>query len=369
MLQFLKLLTLTITLAQSSIIPISGKRNTPSPLKIDFKVSRPNGSLNGIRPELGKRDAFSAPIIDYADVIYYAQMQIGSNKQPGNVYIDTGSSILWVPKNHYDPSKSTTAKDTGNPFKIAYLDGSNYKGEYYLDTVQFANGGPSLSDFYFAKADLSLSHGLLGIADLFSSKSRNDSNFIRTLQNQGYISKASYSLFLGPDHGTGSVIFGGIDTEKYNGDLVTYDVSKYLLDSRVPVESVNVNGKIIQQTGQYVLDSGTSLTLVSKELFDELFIAFNATTKNGYHYVDCNQPSDKFIEFNFGKNTISVPFSNSLSRHGKTNCWLGFSYSGGTQILGDTFLRNAYVYFDFTNKKISLAQALYSESSNIITDW
>lgn len=368
MLQFLTLLTLAIALVQSSVIPPSGKRNSPFPLKIDFKVSRPNGPLNGTRPELGKRDAFPEPIIDYADVIYYTEMQIGSNQQSGSVWIDTGSSILWVPENDYDPSKSTTAKDTGDPFKIEYLDGTNYKGEYYLDTVQFADGGPSLSDFYFAKADLSASHGLLGIADLFDSGSRKDSNFIWSLQEQGYIPRASYSLFLGPDHGTGSVIFGGIDTEKYEGDLATYDVSTYQLDSRVPVESVNVNGKIIPQLGEYVLDSGTTLGLVSKELFDELVIAFNVTSKNGYNYVDCNQPSDKFIDFNFGQNTISVPYSNALSRHGNV-CWLGFEYSDGTQILGDAFLRNAYVYFDFTDKTISLAQALYSESSNIITDW
>lgn len=357
-----------IASVRSALIPDMDSDSGPSPLKIDFKVHRSNESSgeNNDRFNFGKRNGYPVLIIDYADVIYYTDMNFGSNKQPGSVWIDTGSSIMWVPENNYDPSTSTTSYDTGNPFTIGYIDGTTYTGEYYLDTVEFGDSGPELSKFYFAKSSKSGSHGLLGLADLYDSSSRRDSNLIWSLHDQGLISKASYSLFLGPDHGSGSVIFGGVDTEKYTGDLVSYDVSTYQLDSRVPVESVSINGKVIPQLGEFVLDSGTSLGLVSQELLDELDVAFNSTIKNGNHYVDCDQPNDKFLEFDFGKNVIRVPFSNALARIGDT-CYLGFTYNNGVQILGDAFLRNAYVYFDFSNKRVALAQALYSDSSNIIS--
>jgi Eukaryotic aspartyl protease len=44
----------------------------------------------------------------------------------------------------YDPSKSHTAKDVGQPFSILYGDNSTVSGEQYTDTVTLAGFKVSL---------------------------------------------------------------------------------------------------------------------------------------------------------------------------------------------------------------------------------
>ena len=64
------------------------------------------------------------------------------------VDFDTGSSDLFLPgpdcgstcSGHttYDPSSSSTSKDVGKSFSLAYGDGSTVSGEQYTDTVSIA---------------------------------------------------------------------------------------------------------------------------------------------------------------------------------------------------------------------------------------
>jgi hypothetical protein len=46
-------------------------------------------------------------------------------------------------------------------------------------------------------------------------------NFVETLVNTGEIASRLYSLYLSDIGQYGSIIFGGVDTRKYEGDLVT----------------------------------------------------------------------------------------------------------------------------------------------------
>lgn len=45
-------------------------------------------------------------------------------------------------------------------------------------------------------------------------------NFVETLVNTGEIASRFYSLYLSDIGHYGSIIFGGVDTQKYEGDLV-----------------------------------------------------------------------------------------------------------------------------------------------------
>ena len=66
--------------------------------------------------------------------VFLSTIRLGSNQQQFNVLLDTGSFLMYVAKvgskdqipikHHYDPSKSSTAVNTGEPFEIRYGTGS-----------------------------------------------------------------------------------------------------------------------------------------------------------------------------------------------------------------------------------------------------
>ncbi|OBA21309.1 acid protease [Metschnikowia bicuspidata var. bicuspidata NRRL YB-4993] len=367
MLQLFTLLSLAAVLVQGLVVPELQARDSPAPLALDFSIQSSVGNLtvsewrDKFAPKMSKR-AYSEKIsnVDYA---YFLNVYLGSNRQKSNVLLDTGSSDLWVPTSDYNYKTSSTAKDTGHSFSIEYVDGSSAKGEYYKDTLTFDSGLPDVSLFEFAAASTD-SFGVFGIADKDQESTRYTyDNFPWALQKAGITPKASYSLYLGEDHGTGVVIFGGIDTEKYEGSLTKYsiDTSDYALS--LDVKTVKVGGKQVTENAPYVLDSGTSLALVSKELMSTLNDVFNVGS-NGL--VSCNQPSDEYLTFDFGENSIKVPYTDAVYSNGDGTCLLAFSYYEGYFILGDIFLRNAYVYYDLTDQTISLSQVKYSLASNIV---
>lgn len=372
MLHKLTLLLILSVLTNGLYVPPQEKRQDAAPLKLDFSVNRKT-NLTALELRFSKRGSYREVITDVGDVSYNLNVYLGSNSQVSNVMIDTGSSDLWVVTQNYDPSSSSSSKDSGEPFSIQYADGTSENGELYLDTLSFASGSPTVQDFQFALIQGSDETGVLGIGDRDTEATDTEYNNLPwALANAGITPKASYSLFLGPDNGQGSLIFGGIDTEKYLGLL-----QKYPIDTAggpglyVNTASISVNGKTFSSNKPYLLDSGTSLGFVEQEVQDYLDSIFKPKLiKQGditYRQVSCNQPTNKFIEFNFGQNTISLSYADAVTNDGNGECLLGFTSYNNYNILGDVFLRKAYVYYDLTDKTISLAQAKYSSASNIIS--
>lgn len=375
MFQYLTLLSILSVLVSGLAVPNVEKRASPAPLKLDFTVDRKT-NLTAHLLRHSKRGTYPEVITDVGDVSYNLNILLGSNDQVSNVMIDTGSSDLWVTSQSYNPNSSSTSEDTGNPFSIQYADGTSENGELYLDTLSFdPSDAPTVNNFQFAliQSNDNLNGGVLGIGDRNTeATSQEYDNLPWALADNGITPKASYSLFLGPDNGQGSLIFGGIDTDKYQGQL-----QKYNIDTSggpglfVNVENISVNGKSFSSNSPYLLDSGTSLGFIQDDVQKYLDSIFKPTmVQEGditYRQVSCNQPTDKYIEFNFGQNTISLSYADAITNDGNGQCLLGFTSYNNYNILGDVFLRKAYVYYDLTDKTISLAQAQYSTSSNIIS--
>lgn len=395
MLSQLSILSLALALVQGLAIPKGevadiAARDGPSPLKIDFDVSDTVGNLTAkdywakvseLRHQNKKRGSYPETIVDYKDISYNLNVYLGSNNQKVLVSLDTGSSDLWVTDSDdgsgsYNPLSSSSAQDTGEEFSISYEDQSGSSGEYYLDTFKFSTSSPVLKNFQFASVSQSSTGiaGILGVGDKNTESTRNQyDNLPWALNKAGLTPKASYSLYSGSElTKKGSIIFGGIDTEKYSGSL-----TKYSIDTAngpglsVNVPTIDVDGHQISVNQPFVLDSGTSLGLVPKNVQSYLDKIFNPTltTQGGitYRIVSCNQPTDKFITFNFGSNSIKLSYADAIS-NSDGQCLLGFTYyQDDVFILGDVFLRSAYVYYDLTDKTISLAQAKYTDSSNIIS--
>lgn len=193
------------------------------------------------------------------EILYLINITVGTPPQFFGLQIDTGSSDTWVPSSRSDVcledpincalgSFASTASKTyklisRNTFKIQYQDNSQFSGDYFTDTVILGNKSITSMQMGLARS-ASRGVGIMGIG--FQSgesiASTNPSliypNLVNQLKNQKFINSLAYSLWLNDlgissvadcariafdkclvDSNSGSILFGGVDTEKYEGDL------------------------------------------------------------------------------------------------------------------------------------------------------
>lgn len=391
MLPFLTIFSLALAFVNALVVPEEGasslEKRGPTPLKLDFTIAKsinettPASDISAIASTLRSNFGLTkrqpvAPLTNDRDITYLLDLKLGSNKQNVTVLLDTGSSDLWVygpsekdaPGGTFDPSQSSYNKQLGESFFISYLDGSYASGEYVTDAFAFEDGKQLLTDLQFAvvSSGQTNNQGILGVADKNQESSWwSYDNLPWALQKKGVTPKASYSLYLGSEEsGKGSIIFGGIDTEKYEGELTKYPVAGYQ-GLALEVKSAEVAGQTIPFNQDVLLDSGTSLNLWPQDLIDAVGKTLNGTSKEGFYFVDCEQPTDKYVTFDFGNNKIKVSYQDLVWKS-QGQCLLGVQPSQqNIYIFGDVFLRSAYVYYDLSLKEISIAQAKYTDASNI----
>ena len=287
----------------------------------------------------------------------------------------------------YNANDSSTYEYVNSAFLIKYADGSQAAGDYATDTVVL--GGLSLSNVQFGIGyDSSSGQGILGVGymtneALIGTTGRTYTNVPQQLVDDGVISANAYSLWLNDlDASTGSILFGGVDTAKYNGDLQTVPVIKeqgVYQEFIIALTGLTANGQSILSPSDAIgvlLDSGSSLSYLPSSITDNLYSAFNAeyNSNAGAAIVSCdlatNNPNTN-VEFSFSGATISVPLDelvliDGYNRRNQPICILGISESGddGTAVLGDTFLRSAYVVYDLENNEISLAQTNFNATGD-----
>lgn len=163
-----------------------------------------------------------------------------------------------------------------------------------------------------------------------------------------------------------------------------------------------------------VLDSGTTLTYLPETMAKAIISTFGGTYDSslGYATVSCSSASGMSLEYQFGGPsgpTIKVPLDELLIETSSTSmnfgppgggsggnggsssgsggssssgssgssgsagsgststCAFGVSMSSSTYLLGDTFLRSAYVVYDLDAKEVALAQVNYNSTSTSIT--
>lgn len=220
------------------------------------------------------------------------------------------------------------------------------------------------------------------------------------LQTNGYITRRAFSIWLNSISATkGRILFGGIDTTKYHGELVSVPVKlthgmffswavaltsviRYSTSRPRPKKEVltapNFNISII-------LDSGAPNMYLPWTLAQDISSAMNASAQYGFSYVPCAQRKvNSTLEFGLGGASgprISVPYSALIYPFGAPSnigpvtasdgtplCYLGVIGVNGTIfLLGDTFMRSAYLVYDVDNLQVAMAQARYNvDEENIV---
>jgi hypothetical protein len=370
-----------------------------------------------------------APIYNLQNSGFYSlNITVGTPPQPVSVLLDTGSSDLWLPQAYssickydtydcelggsFDPQASSSFHTTNVDFYITYGDGSEVEGTFGYDSIGFGNANLTKVPFAVAN-DGDVAGGVVGIlgigynlgeanVQLSSDPQAADTypNVVSQLKSQGFTNTLAYSLWLNdPDASTGSILFGGVDTDKFTGPLVTVPVQKDEVGtySRLAVAWTSLSFAAQGKTAQYtpdsfaayaLLDSGTTLTILPDVLMDEMLRSLNADISNGdgYYTLPCSAGDDPDAKFTFqfgGKSgaTIDVPLSmvllplyddsDSFDGYGSSSDICLLELIGGAPeglvILGDAFLRAAYVVYDLENNEISLAQTKFNvTTSNVV---
>lgn len=388
-------LAYVLVFASALHLPNIDKRSnsTTSPFSVGFSLKRGSNhqlisTETGAKAKLvfnhgvTKKDGTASVTIENEKTFYLVDVEVGSNKDKNQVLIDTGSSDLWVVasdancqgvdcKNYgtFDESSSSSYKDLNENFKISYGDGSGASGNWATDDVTV--GDVEVSALQFAVATQSSSDiGVLGIATKnVESSDSSYNNLPYALQKQGKIDKVAYSLYLNSKSAaSGTLLFGGIDHAKYSGSLVKFPYSGYGFN--IQLNSIDYNGDSNSFNDKVLLDSGTTLTYLPQDIVDSIGKALNGSwdSSAGIYTIDCDQPDDKYIEYKFNGLTIKVPLSDLVfDFDSSSSCALGYIATSNTYILGDNFLRNAYVYYDLDDTSISLAQVVFTDSTDIET--
>lgn len=359
-------------------------------------------------------------------------MSIGTPGGIFSLHVDTGSADTWVntPSSSicqaqsrpcgysgtYQANGSSTYEYVNSHFDITYVDGSGARGDYVSDTFTI---GPNikLDRLQFGIGYSSTNpQGLLGIGYAMSEVQTRAglpayNNLPLQLVEEGYIHSNAYSIWLNDlDSPYGTILFGGVDPAKYEGDLLTLPVQTNqkgvyrnlmvtmtglsLSDSQSSSKDDNDSGNTTTQKISQdnlalavLLDTGSTLTYLHRDLIDPLYDAVGVTVMPNPQgelagYVPCSLKSSssrtQSLIFSFSEELqITVPMD-ELVLNQTTNgilprmpdgvtdaCLFGIQERNGTgsNTLGDTFLRSAYVVFDLDNNEISMAQTTFNATT------
>ena len=295
----------------------------------------------------------------------------------------------------YSANSSSTYEYVGSYFNISYVDGSGASGDYVSDTVSIGQQKLKRLQFGIGYSSTS-SQGILGIGYEINEVQvgRAQKSPYKNLPSQmvadGLIQSKAFSLWLNDlGSNTGSILFGGVDSEKYTGPLETLPIqsgsgvfSEFLItltDIQLGTQSISSNIALA-----VLLDSGSSLTYLPDEIVQDIFNVVDGRydTDEGVAYVPCSLASEnKNLTFTFSSPKIAVSMKelvlNLVTNNGKRPafedgvpaCLFGIAPAGrGTNVLGDTFLRSAYVVYDLDNNEISLAQTRFNTTSSAVLE-
>lgn len=209
--------------------------------------------------------------------------------------------------------------------------------------------------------------------------------------DNGLINSNAYSLWLNDlEASTGSILFGGVNTEKFIGELATLPIQRengQYVEFIIALTGLALSNGSTSNTyrsdslpAAVLLDSGSSLTYLPDSLVQSIYndLEVNYDSSSGTGYVPCSMVNqDINLNFTFSGPSIPVginelvldPGTGLTFSDGTAACVFGIAPAGdSTAVLGDTFLRSAYVVYDLENNEISLAKTNFNSTKDNILE-
>ncbi|KAM9913043.1 hypothetical protein OXX69_001979 [Metschnikowia pulcherrima] len=296
----------------------------------------------------------------------------------------------------FDSKSSATFEEIPgvSPYNVQFQDSTFASGVWARDTISF--GDVKLHNAPFAlvgKTDNTI--GILGLGsdnskhiyDKGTNFPPDYKGFPHLLKEQGLIERAVFSLYLDHDSESGSVLFGAVNHARYSGNLQTVPLANYysnysdtplfydiMLDS-ISIESAKMHlsgGTMDKDTHIPVkrvalLDSGSTLCAFSSDVLTPIAEVLHGEWHEQVqlYAIDFEKVRGKSVIFRISSIEITIPVSRLLVKINGAH-YLGIMLVEHDRfVLGEEFLRHAYVVFDAEENNVSMAQARASSETQI----
>ena len=330
-------------------------------------------------------------------------IKFGSGLESFTVIFDTGSIILWIPRKGcktsegklfpktFDPSTSSTIKETGESFSIEY--GTGYcQGDYYNDYINFANKNVSMKFGLAQIADFDVDEatGILGVSRK-NTNNDNDVLIFNQLISQKKISDSTFSLYKHPDENIFTLYFDGyhenftkgtIEGSRGSCDLVNsnkYYKILWVCDLDIiyfgkAKKNLDEDSCIILEES-IIFDTGTNFILLSSNLKNSFFKKMKLQSNNNCYLskdelgeiIFCHDISNiPDVNFIFNKKSYLLPKEILWSKIEMDN--YDFYYmniifqNSGMNIIGTQFFEIYHTAFNQNKKKLNF----YNSNENYI---
>ncbi|KAM9149697.1 gastricsin-like [Pangshura tecta] len=319
----------------------------------------------------------------YMDASYYGEISIGTPPQNFLVLFDTGSSNLWVPSvycqsqacsNHarFNPSQSSTYSSNGQTFSLQYGSGS-LTGFFGYDTMTLQNIAVTNQEFGLSENEPGTNFiyaqfdGILGMA-YPSLAAGGATTALQGMLQENLLSQPIFSFYLSSQPSSqygGEVVFGGVDSSLYSGQIYWAPVTQELY-WQIGIDEFAIGGQATgwcSQGCQAIVDTGTSLLTVPQQLMNTFLQDVGAQENEyGEYVVDCSSVQS-LPTISFTINGVSFPLPPSayiLNNNGYCSVGVEPTYLPSQNgqplwILGDVFLRQYYSVYDMGNNRIGFA--------------
>ncbi|KAK7946184.1 elongation factor g mitochondrial precursor protein [Apiospora aurea] len=296
---------------------------------------------------------------------------------------------------HDDPIASSSSEGKE---RYTVQDPQGAHGQFFTDTWQVGNARVVNASFG-ANAGDTREHAFVGLGGVMKTENTSRPSLTAAFAAAGLTTTSTYSVWLGELAGkAGSLLFGGVDTQKFRGTLTrlkTYPLQlEKTKDGRLGVELSSV--RAVSVTGTDVLASGAQPLLVEMvmgasqihlpgDLVEAIYKEVGATpdtSREGAATIPChmgNSPAYFSFVFsaadgttpstgarvNVSMSSLVLPNDLDTERVSKDmfnepqtpTCQFGVVKGGPTFGLGEAFIRSAYVVFDQENGEIGIAQS------------
>ncbi|KAK5658058.1 hypothetical protein OQA88_2614 [Cercophora sp. LCS_1] len=350
----------------------------------------PITGVPNLRKRSIERRATEADVINQQDGTRYAiDVAIGTPPQTLTLILDTGSPDLWVnprcdttfdPQEcvtfpQFDYTKSSTLKTSGFADVLSYGKG-NVTIEYVADTVSIGSASVTAQIFGVGLDSYDIPLGILGLSPPVNPNNPNSYPFLLdTMAAEGLIKSRAFSLDLrSVTEPYGAIIFGGLDTGKFSGPLVRlpmldpsqvqsgadrYWIVMTGIGMTFPDGTADRSGEI--EVAVFP-DSGGTLSRLPTPIFQaigESFPTAQFDRRSGFYIIDCSVLDEAgTVDFYFSDNLrIAVSYRDFSWHLTDGSCVLGILPDDDEPVLGDSFLRAAYVVHDQDNRALHIAQA------------
>ena len=215
---------LLISVFAVSIFTIPDLENTgihSLPVRLQQKPKKVQTKLAGVArahfEQLIEEDIYP----DRNNVYFMATLPLGDDKIMSELIIDSGSSVMWIPKEECGPNHdSGLARDCDvaeTTVSLFYLDGDIH-GRRGNTSIWMNHGQNKSVGHQFIVVEMHseyMENGILGLA-----KGTDDSykTFLQTLKDNGLIKDTAFSVFKNNDKL--ELIIGGINLDKLPGNKI-----------------------------------------------------------------------------------------------------------------------------------------------------